>query len=99
MCIIQRVLFIAVWSTAERGAPSVATYSKPSSMVLRKLCVSGFLQHGVYLIHENEMLLRSVVLMLTIPSISFAHTLNEHEQSTTRDARLQKHVHKLCTPN
>ena len=51
----------------------------------------------VYLtVRENETLLRSVAfLMLTIPSISFAYTLNEHEQSTTMDARLQRHVHEL----
>jgi ABC-type transport system involved in cytochrome c biogenesis permease component len=81
MCIIQGVLFIAVWSTAKRAAQSVATHSKPSSMVLRKLSFSSFIQHDVYLtVQENEMLLRSVAFsMLIIPSICFAYTLNEHE--------------------
>ena len=66
-----------------------------------KLCVSSILQHDVFFtVQENKMLLCSVVfLMLTIPSISLTYTLNEHEQSITMAARLQRHVHKLCTPN
>jgi len=101
MCIIQKVLFIGVWRAAEQAAPSVASHSTTGSTVLRKLCVSSILQHDVFLtVQENKLLLCSVVfLMLTIPSISLTNTLNEHEQSITMDARLQRHGHKLCTPN